>query len=90
MIDREVQKIEVDCEGNIIALINQFMGWSPLSIEDVIRHIEGGIFQYHAVFPIIGKVRLQVIHEGNGKKIITDPTRSSRNLLYDLPIYSVD
>lgn len=87
MIEREVQKIDKDCRGNIIALRNQFKGWSPVAVNDVIKHIEGNLFNYHAKFPNIGKVNIQIVKENNVKTLRTDPSKTSRNLLQDLPLY---
>ena len=87
MGEREVTKIVKDDRGKIIALRNQYMGWSPIKTEEVIKHIEGNLYNYFANFPNVGRVDLHVINNGDHKSLITDPHKTSRNILGDLPEY---
>lgn len=89
MLEREVLKVDIDNNGNIIAFRNQFKGWSPVSIEDAIKHIEGNLYTYYAKFPNFGRIDLQVVIENNNKSIKTDTYKTSRNLLKDLPSYTL-
>lgn len=87
MHDREVIKIMKDDNGNIIGLRNNNMGWSPISSSEAIMHIEHKLYNYFAEFPNIGKVYIQVENDHNLKILVTDPLKTSRNLLEDLPEY---
>lgn len=89
MQEREIIKIVKDHEGNIIALRNQYMGWSPVSVNEVIQHIESDLYSYYVKIPDLGKVSL-CVEQINQKKILrTDPSKAAKNLLGDLPIYVI-
>ena len=87
MLEREVTKIVKDDSGKIIELRNQYMGWSPITTLEVIKHIEGNLYNYYANLPNVGKVYLQVMYNGDQKILTTDPQKTSRNILDDLPVY---
>ena len=81
MIEREVTKIVTDSMGNIIELRNQYMGWSPITTLEVIKHIEGNLYNYYANFPNIGRVDLKVMKVNDHKILVTDPQKTSRRFL---------
>lgn len=87
MGEREVTKIVKDDRGKIIALRNQYMGWSPITTMVVIKHIEGTLYNYYANFPNVGRVDLKVMNVNDHKILVTDPQKTSRNILGDLPEY---
>lgn len=87
MIEREIIKISIDEKGNINTLRNQFKGWSPISVDDVIKHIQGELYKYYSIFPNLGKIYFHVLIENNIKVLCTDLRKTSRNLLWDLPKY---
>ncbi|MBK8945414.1 MAG: hypothetical protein IPM32_09115 [Ignavibacteriae bacterium] len=88
MLEREIIKIERNQLGDIVALRNQFMGWSPVAADYAIKHIEGGLYKYFVSIPNVGKIYLTVIDENNKKVIRTDPSVTSRDLLEVLPSYA--
>ncbi|MCB0752119.1 MAG: DUF3892 domain-containing protein [Ignavibacteriae bacterium] len=89
MMEREVILIGKDVTGKIISFKNQFKGWSPVSINDAIKHIEGELYSYYANFDNIGKVEIKVVKDGSIKVIGTDPKKTDRNILTDLPSYTI-
>lgn len=86
-MEREVIKIERNQIGEIVALRNQFMGWSPVAVDYAIKHIEGGLYKYFVNIQNVGKIYLTVINENDKRIIRTDPSVVSRNLLEVLPSY---
>lgn len=88
MFEREVTKIEKNQFGEIIALRNQFKGWSPVAIDEAIKQIEGGLYKYYVRIQNVGKIYLCVIQNNNHPIVRTDPEVTSRNLLDVLPSYA--
>ena len=85
MEDRRVTHSGKDADGDITALCNPGMFWSPRSKADAIRDIEGRICRYHV---LVGGQRAEVIvvTAPNGTKHLrTTADSTTRNNLDDLP-----
>jgi len=82
MLEREVIKTAKDKDGEIVALCNQFKGWSPVSKEEAIKQIESKLYTYFVELTNLGRVHIHVV---DGKYLRTDLDRTTRNNLKDLP-----
>ena len=85
MADRQVTQSGKDRDGDILALCRPGRYWSPRQKHDAIRDIENGLHQYFVDVPGIGSVDIHVVRGPRGKYLRTDPDRTPRNNLDDLP-----
>lgn len=85
MARRKVTKSRKDSDGDITALCNSGEIWSPRSKRDAIDDIESDRHSYYVDVPGTGAVDIRVVRGSNGKYLRTDPDRTSRNNLDDLP-----
>lgn len=85
MADREVTRSRKDRDGDITALCDSGEYWSPRMKADAIRDIETRTHSYHVMVPGTGRVSIHVVNGPSGKYLRTDPDRTSRNNLDDLP-----
>lgn len=86
MPQRKVLRSRKNYDGDITALCNTGSYWSPRGKHDVISDIERGIHSYYVQVPGTGKVDIHVVnHPKHGKYLRTDPDRTDRNNLDDLP-----
>lgn len=83
MADRQVLRSRKDKDGDITALCGDGY-WSPRLKADAIRDIEGGLYTYH-VGSGSSRVEIRVVKGTSGKYLRTDPDKTSRNNLDDLP-----
>lgn len=84
MADRQVTRSGKDSDGDITSLCNTGQLWSPRKKRDAINDIENGIHSYFVVSPS-GRVNIHVVQGQNGKYLRTDPDKTSKNNLDDLP-----
>lgn len=84
MAKRKVTRSRKDKLGNITHLCNPFEHWSPRAASDVIYDIEHGYYTY---FVSVGKseVDIIVVDSATGKYLRTDPDKTTKNNLDDLP-----
>lgn len=84
MADREVTYSGKDPDGDITALCNPGQAWSPRRKGDAINDIEAGTHSYY-VMSGTERVEIRVVKAQSGKYLRTDPDRTNRNNLDDLP-----
>lgn len=85
MIDRKVTKSGKDNDGDITALCNPDVWWSPRQKADAISDIESGSYRYF-VKVSNNEVDIHVVDDPNkGKYLRTDPDKTTSNNLDDLP-----
>ena len=84
MADRGVTRSRKDEDGDITELCNPGQSWSPRLKRDVINDIESGQHSYFVQAPN-GRVDIHVVDGPTGKYLRTDPDRTTRNNLDDLP-----
>ena len=84
MADRGVTRSRKDEDGDITALCNPGQSWSPRPKRDVINDIESGQHSYF-VQASGGRVDIHVVDGPSGKYLRTDPDKTTRNNLDDLP-----
>ncbi len=84
MAERRVMQSKKDLNGDILSICNHGEHWSPKSKDDAISEIENNIHSYYVV---VGRERVEIkIVEGSmGKYLRTDPDKTTRNNLDDLP-----
>ena len=85
MAAREVTRSRKDRDGDILALCSPGQFWSPRQKNDAIADIETGQHSYFVSVPGTGRVDIKVVPGPSGKYLRTDPDRTSRNNLDDLP-----
>ncbi len=85
MARRKVTRSRKDQDGDITALCNSGEFWSPRLKRDAISDIESGTHSYYVDVPGTGPVDIRVVNGSNGKYLRTDPDKTSRNNLDDLP-----
>lgn len=84
MIERKVTKSRKDSNGNITAICNPGEWWSPKTSIEAIREIEEKLYSYHVI--LNGeKVDIKVIRGETGKYLRTDPDKTTKNNLDELP-----
>lgn len=83
MADREVKRTKKDGDGDILGLCGDGY-WSPRSKAEAITDIELGLHTYH-VWSGSGRVEIRVVNGASGKYLRTDPDKTSKNNLDDLP-----
>ncbi len=84
MARRKVTKSRKDKLGNITHLCNQFESWSPRTTHDVIRDIENKLDSYYVIVNY-QEVDIIVVDGTNGKYLRTDPDKTTKNNLDELP-----
>lgn len=86
MAVRRVKQSKKSSERDILALCNEGELWSPRFKEDAIFDIENKIHSYYVV---IGRerVEIKVIDGRTGKYLSTDPDKTKKNNLDDLPYF---
>jgi hypothetical protein len=84
MADRQVTRTQKDSEGDIFALCDPGVLWSPRKKRDAINDIEYGIHKYYVSWPE-GRTEIHVVNGPNGKYLRTDRDNTTRNNLDDLP-----
>lgn len=85
MADRQVTRSRKDRDGDILALCNPAEFWSPRQKRDAIDDIESRRHRYFVNVAGVGAIDIHVVRGPNGKYLRTDPDRTSRNNLDDLP-----
>jgi hypothetical protein len=84
MVERKVTSTKKDSSGNIIGVCNKGEWWSPRNTYDIINDIEMKLYKYYVI--VDGqKVFITVINGSTGKYLRTDPDKTTRNNLDDLP-----
>jgi len=83
MADRQVLRSRKDKDGDITALCGDGY-WSPRLKADAISDIEKGLHTYH-VGTGVKRVEIRVVKGTSGKYLRTDPDKTARNNLDDLP-----
>lgn len=84
MVERKVTKSRKDTVGNIVGLCNPDEWWSPRNSNEIISDIEGVLYSYYVI--VEGqKVEIKVIKGIMGKYLRTDPDKTTKNNLDDLP-----
>ncbi len=84
MIERKVTKSRKDSNRNITAICNPGEWWSPKTSIDAIKEIEEKLYSYHVI--LSGeKVDIKVIRGETGKYLRTDPDKTTKNNLDELP-----
>lgn len=85
MIDRQVTRSKKDNDGDITALCNPTEWWSPRQKVDAINDIENKTHRYF-VKDGLKEVDIHVVNDSiKGKYLRTDPDKTTRNNLDDLP-----
>jgi len=84
MANRRVTGCIKDKDGDILALCNPFEDWSFRSKKDAITDIENDIHNYY-VFNSVEKVNILVVNGTAEKYLQTDPGKTEKNILIDLP-----
>ena len=81
---RRVKQSKKNSEGDILALCNAGESWAPRYKQDAIRDIENRVHSYYVV---VGSkiVEIKVVEGGKGKYLRTDPDKTTKNNLFDLP-----
>lgn len=84
MADRQVTQSRKDRDGDITALCNPGQSWSPKAKCEAIAEIENRLHTYF-VMDRGQRVEIRVVHGSRGKYLRTDPDKTSKNNLDDLP-----
>lgn len=85
-MDRKVTKTGKNKEGDITSLCNDGTLWSPRLKNDAIRDIENKFHTYYVDLPNKGRVDIHVVKNSSGNKYLrTDPDKTTKNNLDDLP-----
>lgn len=84
MANRRVTGCIKNKDGDILALCNPFEDWSFKSKNEAVTDIENNINSYY-VFNSGEKVNIMVVNRTTEKYLRTDPGKTERNILADLP-----
>jgi hypothetical protein len=84
MTDRRVTKSGKDSDGDITALCNDNVTWSPRKKADAIRDIENKDHTYY-VDRAGHRTDIHVVNEGGKKYLRTTKDRTDKNNLDNLP-----
>jgi len=84
MAYRKVTATGKNSEGDITALFNSGEYWSPRYKNDAINDIENGLYSYYVIMNE-QTVDIHVVGGTTGKYLRTDPDKTSKNNLDDLP-----
>ena len=74
-----------DSDGDITALCNTGMIWSPRSKANAIRDIENGTHSYWVKWSNYKETKIRVVGSGSSRYLRTDRDATKRNNLDDLP-----
>ena len=85
MANREVTQSRKDKDGDITALCKPAEIWSPRRKDDAIDDIENARHRYFVKIPRKGDVDIHVVRRDGKKHLRTDPDKTTRNNLDDLP-----
>ena len=85
MADRKVTQSGKDEDGDILRLCTPGQPWSPRQKRDAINDIKNRHHSYYVDVPGAGRVDIKVIPGTTGDYLRTDPDRTDRNNLDDLP-----
>lgn len=85
MARRQVTRSRKDRDGDITALCKPGEVWSPRQKRDAIEDIESRRHSYYVDVPGKGPVDIHVVRGSTGKYLRTDPDKTTRNNLDDLP-----
>ena len=85
MADRQVIHTSKDRDGDITALCNPGMTWSPRRKREAIDDIESGRHTYFVHWPDGPRTEIRVVNGPTGKYLRTDRDNTTRNNLDDLP-----
>ncbi len=87
MADREITRTIKDKDGDITALCNSSELWSPKLKSMALLEIEDNIHRYFVKVDE-EEVDIHVVNDRlKGKYLRTDPDKTKRNILNDLPDY---
>lgn len=84
-MDRQVTGSRRDRYGDILAICNPGVAWSPRFKLDAIRDIELGLSTYYVRWLDGQRTEVRVVQGPNGKYLRTDKDDTPRNNLWDLP-----
>ena len=84
MIERKITHTKKDSYGNILVICSPGEWWSPKSTDEAIMEIEEFLYQYYVIVAS-QKVEIKVINGSTGKYLRTDPDKTTKNNLDDLP-----
>jgi hypothetical protein len=84
MSRRSVTQSRKDRDGDITALCNPAESWSPRAKADAIQDIEGKLHSYY-VLVSGAEVDIVVVKRNGTKYLRTDPDKTKKNNLDDLP-----
>jgi len=83
--DRPATRTAKSPDGDILALCEEDVSWSPRFKDDAIADIESGLHTYHVPWPT-GRTEIRVVSDSRrGKYLRTDRDSTTRNNLDDLP-----
>ena len=85
MADRAVTQTRKGADGDITALCNPKVSWSPRSKADAIQDINSGSHTYHVPWPDGQRTEIKVIKGPNGPYLRTVRDGTTGNNLADLP-----
>lgn len=86
MSRRRVTHSGKDRDGDITALCNPGEYWSPRRKAESIQDIETRVHSYYVLYQSGAEVDVVVVKRANGTKYLrTDPDKTTRNNLDDLP-----
>ena len=85
MADRPVRASKKDQDGDILALCNEGLAWSPRKNAEVINDIETKTHTYYVRWGSSGVTEIRVIDGPTGKYLRTDTDSTPKNNLDDLP-----
>ena len=84
MADRRVTAARKDNDGYIIALSNPSETWSPRLKSATVFDIVTETHKYYVIIDV-KRIDINVVNGLTGTYIRTDPDRSARNILDELP-----
>ena len=85
MADRQVTHTGKDRDGDITALCNPGMTWSPRRKREAIDELKSGRHTYFVRWPDGPRTEIRVVNGPTGKYLRTDRDDTTRNNLDDLP-----
>ncbi len=84
MADRAVNRARHDSDGDVTAIGNPIMAWSPRLKRDAIDDIENDVHTYYVPWKVSGRSEIRVVNGPNGKYLRTDRDDTPKNNLDDL------
>lgn len=85
MADRKVTQTGKDKDRDITKLCRPGADWSPRRKADAIEDIKKDRHTYFVELPGLGRVDIKVVRGSHGDYLRTDPDKTTRNNLDDLP-----